>query len=224
MPVPGERKVRDGVLGEFDGQTWRMVAEPGTRKTKSGVTAEWDGSTWREIGPDEASSGSALGPLGVAATDAGRRGVVYAAEQVATAPATKTLVRAATSSPARALIGGAVGGWPGAVVGQVARVPAPVVEGGIRSGAGLVAQAAGSKLATALTSPLAMVATMPLSEAGDRPLNETPAKTMERQRQFEADAKRLAEAKAERLRTGDWETEDYVEAAIAAILGRGKSK
>jgi hypothetical protein len=58
MPVTGERKVRDGVLGEFDGTTWRVVAEPGTRKTKGNVTAEWDGTTWRQI-TDAGESGPA---------------------------------------------------------------------------------------------------------------------------------------------------------------------
>jgi hypothetical protein len=58
MPQRGERKTKDGVTGEWDGTTWRVVdaapaASPtptvGTRKTKDGITGEWDGQTWRVI-------------------------------------------------------------------------------------------------------------------------------------------------------------------------------
>src|SRR5689334_22568219 len=95
MPTPGERKIKDGVLGEFDGTTWRMIAEPGTRKTKNGITAEWDGNTWREVTADNAVDASKintgigrLGPLAVAAAGAALPAIERAGLEVATNPST----------------------------------------------------------------------------------------------------------------------------------------
>lgn len=106
MPAVGERKVKNGVTGEWDGTTWRRVdaaasdapAGPkvGERKTKDGVTGEWDGTTWRRVaapGADPTSDTqdapanwmggvSALAAGGAAALPAARG----LAERIATSP------------------------------------------------------------------------------------------------------------------------------------------
>jgi hypothetical protein len=100
MPEPGERKTKGGVTGEWDGTTWRRVAEApsagpevGARKVKDGITGEWDGTTWRRVAAPEADAEpekptnwmggvSALAATGAAALPAAKR----IAEQVATSP------------------------------------------------------------------------------------------------------------------------------------------
>jgi hypothetical protein len=65
MPKVCDRKTKNGVTGEWDGQTWRQVEaasasgpKVGDRKTKNGTTGEWDGHTWREVASEPSDNGT----------------------------------------------------------------------------------------------------------------------------------------------------------------------
>lgn len=109
MPAVGERKIKDGVLGEWDGATWRQIAQPGTRKTQGGVTGEWNGSTWRQVSGGEMPSDATRGMRGQSTALPGERapnaerallpGIVAAAGKAAPG-AVSMMNRAAKIAPA----------------------------------------------------------------------------------------------------------------------------
>jgi hypothetical protein len=170
-----------------------------------------------------AAQTQAFGPLGVVAADAGRRGAVYAAEQVATSPATRTAVRAATSAPVRAAIGAAAGGWPGAVIGQAMKLPVPVVERGVRGVAGVVANVAGSSLARAATGPIGTALGIGAQVALDP--EGTAATVRAGQDRQEADFQAWRQqALGNNTDSAGWNMQQYIDAAIAQLLAASKRK
>jgi len=123
MPAVGERKVKDGVLGEWDGQTWRLIARPGDRKTRDGVTGEWDGLTWRQVNAPELPSA----PTAVTqqATTSAPRGI---AETVADALPTVGGMVGGMYGPLGAVIGGAAGEGLRQIARHAAQIPGALAD------------------------------------------------------------------------------------------------
>jgi hypothetical protein len=148
------------------------------------------------------SSGSVLGPVIGAASNAGRNALVHAGEEIATAPAVGKAVgmlsKPVAQAAARAI--GVTGGLPGYVAGEALSNPAvgKAAEAGIRGSGGLLAKVAGSEAAKVLTGPLAVVASMPFTDAGDRPAGETLEATTKRQAKMAFDYKDMVNRDAGR--------------------------
>jgi hypothetical protein len=232
MPAIGDRKIKDGVLGEFDGSTWRQIAAPGDRKTRDGVTGEWDGSTWKAVVEDEsepaptskAHTAPAAGPLSVTAADVARRGAVRVGEQIATSPNLGKAVQVA-SGPVARMAGRAVGvtgGLPGYVAGEALTSPAVLkaAESGVRATGAGVARVAGSKLAQAATGLPGLIGAMPFTEAGDAPAGHSAEATAARQAQFEREYATILRERAERRQQGKRTTADVVLDVLREVMGK----